>query len=95
MDNFGEIFVLTNQPENLFLPKLISFLPCLVKFKINSLTHFHLYDVHIFDRFKLDKTVAVFLFIHISTIKLDNLELDSSRLRTYNVVAYFLTQFIK
>lgn len=95
MDKFGEIFVLTNQPESLFLPKLIFFLPCFVIFKINSLTHFHLYDVHIFDRLNLDKTVTVFLFIHISTIKLDSLELDSSRSRTYNVVAYFLTQFIK
>lgn len=93
MDKFGEIFVLTNQPESLFLPKLIFFLPCFVIFKINSLTHFHLYDVHIFDRLNLDKTV--FLFIHISTIKLDSLELDSSRSRTYNVAAYFLTQFIK
>lgn len=72
MDKFGEIFVLTN----LFLPKLIFFLPCFFIFKINSLTHFHLYDVHIFDRFKLDKTVTVFLFIHISTIKLDSLKLD-------------------
>lgn len=95
MDKFGEIFVLTNQPESLFLPKLIFFLPCFVIFKINSLTHFHLYDVHIFDRFNLDKTVAEFLFIHISTIKLNSLELDSSRSKTYNFVAYFLTQFIK
>lgn len=95
MDKFGEIFVLTNQPESLFLPKLIFFLPCFVIFKINSLTHFHLYDVHIFDRFKWDKSVAVILIIYISTIKLDNLELDLSRSRTYNVVAYFLTQFIK